>query len=142
MLPSGTNHAHALMEECSIITRYLLKQEPPHDLVQRYIEANSILCAGETSPSDLAVVSFVRRNPWSLPYMDAASAFFRPNSLLRSKILLMIAILEATPQFTDAFTPEPFSIPYFLWRMAGYGIAGLAKVFIGTFIYPFAVNTK
>ena len=131
-----------LAHECRVITRYLLGQEPPQDLIQRYIEANSILFTGETSRSDLAVVAFVQRNPWSLPFIDAASALFRPNSLLRNKILVMIAILEATPQFADVFIPEPFSIPQFVWRMAGYGISSMAKFLIGVFIYPFAVNSK
>jgi len=132
----------ALINECHKITRYLLSQEPPQDLIQRYIEANSILFAGETPPSDRAILSFIHRNPWSLPYLDAASALFRPNSLLRNKILVMIAILEATPQFAEAFTPEPFSVPQFLWRMAGYGISSVLKFSIGVFIYPYAVNAR
>jgi hypothetical protein len=54
----------------------------------------------------------------------------------------MVAILEATPEFTDAFTPEPFSVPRFLWRMTGYGISCMAKCLTGIFIYPFAVKAK
>lgn len=131
-----------LAHECRVITRYLLGQDPPQDLIQRYLQANSALFTYKASHSDLAVVAFVRRNPWSLPFIDAASALFRPNSLLRNKILVMIAILEATPQFAGAFIPEPSSIPQIAWRMAVYGISSMAKFLIGMFIYPFAVNTK
>src|SRR3990172_4381247 len=85
----------ALIYECRMMTHYLLGKEPPGDLVQRYIEANSILFAGEASRPDLALVAFLRRKPWALPYMDAVLSILRPDSLLRNKILLMIAILEA-----------------------------------------------
>jgi hypothetical protein len=132
----------ALIQECRVITQYLLGQEPPQDLINRYIEANSIHFTGETSHTDLAIVAFVRRNPWSLPFLDAVSGFFRPNSLLRKKILLMIAILEAAPQFAVFFLPERFSIPRFLWRMSGYGLSSAVKFMIGCFIYPFAVNAR
>ncbi len=136
------DNTDVLAHECRVITRYLLGQDPPEDLIQRYIQANSVLFSDKASHSDLAVVAFVRRNPWSLPFIDAASALLRPNSLLRNKILVMIAILEATPQFTGAFIPEPSSIPLIAWRMARYGISITAKFLIGVFIYPFAVNAE
>ena len=132
----------ALAHECRAITRYLVEQEPSQDLISRYIEANAVLFTDEASGPDLAIIAFVRKKPWSLPFLDAVSGLMRPNSLLRNKILVMIAILEATPQFSDFFLPESFSIPQFFWRMAGYGISSMAKFLIGVFIYPFAVNAK
>ena len=132
----------ALIHECRTITHYLLGQAPDPELIERYIEANITLIREEIPPSDKATVNFVQRHPWSLPYLDAASAFLRPQSVLRSKILLMVALLEATPQFTDIFIPESFSIPQFLWRMAGYGISSAVKVSIGILVYPFAVYLK
>ena len=132
----------ALIHECRMITHYLLGQSPSPEIIQRYIEATSTLIPERIPPSDIATVNFVQRHPWSLPYLDAASALLRPQSVLRSKILLMMAVLEATPQFTDAFIPEFFSIPQFLWRMAGYGISSALKVTIGILVYPFAVYLK
>jgi len=136
------DNTDVLAHECRAITRYLLGQEPPQDLIQRYLEANSVLFAGKASHSDLAVVAFVRRSPWSLRFIDATSALFRPNSLLRNKILVMIAILEVTPRFTGFFLPEPFSISLFFWRMAVYGLSSTAKFLIGCFIYPFAARAR
>jgi len=138
----GASNAEVLVDECQRITHYLLGKRPPHDLVQRYIEANGILFSGEISSSDRAIVAFVQRNPWSLPYLDAVLSILSPGCLLRNKILLMVAILESTPQFVDAFTSEPFSILQFLCRMAGYGISSVFKFSIGILVYPFAVNAK
>jgi hypothetical protein len=137
-----TANTEALADESRSITHYLLGKEPPHDLVQRYIEANAILFSGGSSSSDLAMVAFVQRNPWSLPYLDSALSILRPDCLLRNKILLMVAILEATPQFTDAFRPEPFSIPQFFWRMGKYGISSIVKFLTGVLVYPFAAHVK
>lgn len=131
-----------LIQECRVITHYLTGQAPPSDLIQRYQEANTTLLARINSPSDLAIVSFVGRNPWALPYLDAALAIVRRNSLLRYKILVMIAILEATPEFVHLFFPEPMSIPRFFWRVTGYGASSVLKLMVGCILYPFAVKMK
>ena len=131
-----------LREECRVITGYLVGSSPPPELVERYVEANKFHFGGKQSDSDDAVVDFVRRRPGSLPYLDAALALLRPASLLRSKIFLMVAILEATTEFTEYFLPEPFSLPQFLWRLSRYGASISFRFIVGGLIYPFAVKAK
>ena len=41
-----------LADECRAITRYLLEQDPPQDLIGRYIEANAIIFSDEVSVPD------------------------------------------------------------------------------------------
>jgi hypothetical protein len=131
-----------LIQECRVITHYLAGQAPSSDLIQRYLEANTALLARIHSPSDQAIVSFVRRNPWALPYLDATLAVVRRDSLLRHKILVMIAILEATPEFVHLFLHEPVSILRFFWRMTGYGASSMLRLMVGCILYPFVTKMK
>jgi hypothetical protein len=141
-LKNEADQRERLISECKIITHYLVGRWPEEDLVLRYVEANQILLAGRADPIDESILAFIRRRPRSLPYLDAALALLRRQAILRDKILLMLAILEATPQFTSAFLPEPLSKIGFLARMTGYGITSGIRFFIGTFLYPFAIKAK
>lgn len=95
-----------LAEECVLLTRYLLDREPSPELVARYEAAHSVL---ELSGSD-GELRFVHRHPWALAYLEAAAGFVSPRGVLRQKVYLMAAILEATPEHAEFFlrTPAPF----------------------------------
>lgn len=131
-----------LREECHQITRYLVGQAPPPELMQRYIEAHALLLTEDPHATEAATIRFIQRHPGSLPYLDAVSAILRPGSLLRKKILVMIAILETTPTFTAFFFPEPLSAPQFFLRMVGHGFSSGIKFVVGCLLYPFAVNAR
>ena len=139
--PVAMSHTQ-LKEECRIMTTYLVGAWPTDEVIQRYIDAHTILLRDSCSPKELAVATFVGRHPWSLPPLDAALAIVSPTALLRQKILLMIAILETVPQYTDHFLPEAVSGPRFFLRMAGYGLASAAKFVLGCCLYPFAVHAR
>ena len=139
--PVSVSHTQ-LKEECRIITAYLVGDRPTDELIQRYINAHTILLNENRSPRELAVAAFVRRHPWALPSLDAALAVLRPAALLRSKILLLIAILETVPQYADHFFPEAVSGPRFFWQMAGYGVVSAAKFVLGCCLYPIAVHAR
>lgn len=128
-----------LARECRFLTHYLAGRSPSDDLVQRYLEAHRVLLSGPHEASEMAMAAFVHRHPWTLPYLDAASGLLRPHSLLRKKILLMIALLEASPEFTEFFVPEAMSVSRFLWHMTGYGLSSAAKLAVGCLIYPVSI---
>jgi hypothetical protein len=125
-----------------VIAHYLVGQSPSPDLIARYVKANQALLNDKRPATDRALVSFALRNPWALPYLDAASAILRRDSLLRQKTLVMIAILEATPEYVSYFFPQPMSAPSFFLRMAGYGVSSLFKLVVGCVLYPFATKIK
>jgi len=126
-----------LEKECKWITQYLVSEIPSSENVQRYIQGHSCLLESPQPNKDLAITAYVRRFPWSLPYLDAVCGLFHPHCLLRKKILLMVAILEASPRYTSYFLPEAVSFPRFLISMMGYGLKSMVKVFFGCFLYPF-----
>src|SRR2546426_171656 len=87
----------SLNQEGEQIARYLTGVSPPPDVLERYVEAHASLFRDAIPPPERASILFIRQHAWALPYMDAALAVLRPHSRLRSKILLMFALLETTP---------------------------------------------
>ena len=132
----------ALALEARVFTRYLVRQAPPAELVDRYREANRMLFADPVPPADAAIVRFVRRHPWSVSVLDAAVGLRRPGSLLRNKILVMAAILEASPTFADEFlppTPRPVAL---VLRVLWFGTLAVVRAALGMLVYPAAARAR
>lgn len=52
------------------------------------------------------MLAFALRHPSAMPLLDAGLALRRPDSAFRRRLLIMAAILEAQPQFSDKFLTE------------------------------------
>ena len=110
-----------LAEEAWIFGRYLVGRAPDPASVDRYVAANRVLFPAPPSAEDAAVLAFVRRRPWSVGWLDGAAGLLRPGGLVRSKILLMAAILETTPEFADEFLPRQIGPVALVARLAAAG---------------------
>ncbi len=95
----------ALARECRLFAAYLIGEAPPEEIIVRYTQANQALLPDSSDSG--RVVDFVSRHPWALPFLDAACGLLRGDDLLRKKLLVLLAILEATPQFAAEFLPPP-----------------------------------
>jgi len=118
----------ALAAECTLLTRYLIGQNPPQELVDRYAAANRILLPDQAISGELG---FVHRHPSSLPLIDAAAGLLMPESIVRKKALLMTAILEATPAYADYFLgarAHPFRI---CCALVWHGFRSAVKISLG-----------
>ena len=128
--------------EGRLFGRYLVGREPPRELVERYREANRILLGGTAPGSDAAVIAFARRHPWSISFLDGAAGLLRPGSLLRNKILVMAAVLEASPVFTEEFlsrTVHPVSL---VLRVLGLGTLAVVRAAVGVLVYAAAARSR
>ena len=128
--------------EGRLFGRYLVGREPPRELVERYREANRILLGGTAPGSDAAVIAFARRHPWSIPFLDGAAGLVRPGSLLRSKILVMAAVLEASPAFAEEFlsrTVHPVSL---VLRVLGLAALAVVRAAVGVLVYAAAARSR
>jgi len=131
-----------LQKECLLITCYLVDEAPSQEIISRYIMGNSSLLSDPQLEEDLSILNFIRQFEWVLPFMDAACGILRPRSLLRKKILLMVAILEASPYYTNHFLPEVVSLSHFFFSMMRYGVQTGVKVVLGLCIYPIAKRAR
>jgi hypothetical protein len=117
--------------EAHAFARYLVGRMPPVELVARYEDANRVLFTAPVPVGDDAVLRFARRHPWSVGYLDAAAGLLRPGGLLRSKILVMSAILETSPAFADDFLPRSISAPRLAVQVLISGAAAVTRAAVG-----------
>jgi len=118
-------------DEAALFSRYLLRTDPAPDVVERYADACDRLFPGPPSAADGALVAYARRHPRLLPSLDAAAAILRPGALLRRKILVMAAILEATPGGAEHFLPRANTRAGLAWLLISTGAAAVAHVALG-----------
>jgi len=88
--------------EAAAFGEYLLGREIDAESRQIYARAAAELHYDVTD----AATRFALRRPWSIGALDAALALTQPAALLRRKLLLMAAVLEARPEYCDAFLPR------------------------------------
>lgn len=131
-----------LADEARVLGRYLVGTEPPPALVARWAEAVQTLGLGPTSPADAAIVAFARRHPWSVGPLDTASGLLRRGGLLRQKLLVLAAVLEASPEFADEFLPRSVSLPGMLARFAGIGLTVAVEAALGLALLPLAARAR
>jgi hypothetical protein len=142
----------ALAREAQLIARYLLDRDCPPEMVERYALAQEGRRKEEGGRRQEEggrrqeeggrrqeeggrrgerVARFAFAHPWSIPFLDAAGAFLGDGALLRDKLLVMSAVLEASPRFADEFLPRQASRAATLARVAAYGVVAGAKALVG-----------
>jgi len=127
--------------EARVFSRCLVGRIPPQELVDRYCEANRVLIPEPVGARDAALVGFIRKHPWSTPFLDAACGLLRPNGLLRSRMLIMAAVLEASPEFAEEFLPRTTHPVRLIVSVAGHGLLGLFRTLAGMLLYPLAARS-
>jgi hypothetical protein len=140
---AGVSEEADLELEAWVFGRYLIGTPPPPKLTRRYASACRTLLTDKPRPQDASVVRFVRRQPWSAPFLDAASGLLAPRGLLRTKVLIMAAILEASREFADEFLPreDPVGRVRLVALLAGIGLVAAARTLLGAALYPIATRS-
>ena len=129
-------------DEARLFSRYLVGREAPPEVLRRYVEALARLPLEPQHPADRGLLHFVRRNPWSLPLLDAAVGVARRDSMLRARLLLMLALVEATVEFSDDFLPRRRAWPAVVARVAGSAGIGAVKILAGLLLLPLATRSR
>ena len=132
-----------LEAEAWLLGWYIVGESPSPEVVARYREAvRTLWPESDGSAADRSMLAFVRRRPWSLGPLDAASALFDRGGALRSRVLVASAILETTPAHADRFLPRTVSGPALLARLVVAGIASALLVAVGAALWPAARRTN
>jgi hypothetical protein len=136
--PPRSDHA-TLSEEAKLFAKYLLDVEPSQELISRYIAAHDAL---PELGADTRELRFARQHAWALPFLDAAIGFWCRDSVVRKKMLLMAAILEATPGSAEFFLSSPSSPLRVLRDCAWQAMRASVKLVIGMPLLVFARHRK
>ena len=120
-----------LEREAEIFGRYLVGRVPSPAIIARYVAASETLFTADASPADRGTIAFVRRHPWSVGLLDGAAGLLRPGGQLRGRILVMGAILEASPEYADEFLPRNASPVAFLLGLAVFGALAVVRALAG-----------
>lgn len=90
----------SLERECIVFTRYLTGRRPDRYVVDRYVEAHALrpgLAAGPATAFDRLLAGLAARHPLAARLADAFAGVFDRRSLLREKLVVLLAILETSP---------------------------------------------
>ena len=131
-----------LAAEAILFSRYLLRTDPPAEMIERYVAGDRILFPDRAADADRAVVAFARSHPAAVSLLDAATGLLMPDALLRKKILLMAAILEASPRYADEFLPRTVPPLRLFFSLCGWTLTSAFKVVLGTPLLLLARRTR
>lgn len=130
---AASRDAAGLRREAAWFARYLIDAEPSAGMVERYVRANATVLHDPPTPADEAVLAFVHRHPWSVGWLDAGTVFKREAPLLRRKLVVMMAIVEATPDHIERTGPvEDAGLPMIVWQLGRAGATAAIKLVAGT----------
>lgn len=122
-----------LRHEAVWFARYLIDAEPSDALIERYVRANTKVLHDAPTAGDEDILAFVHRHPWSVGWLDAGTAVMGDAPLLRKKLVVMMAILEATPDHIEATAPvENAGIALLVWRLGRAGAKAAVKLVVGS----------
>jgi hypothetical protein len=124
-----------LEQESVIICRYLTGRDPGEKATALYCGAHNRLPL-QLSAKEAATWQHCLSSPFVLGSVEAALAIKNPDSLIRKKILLMLAILESTPAFHDFFLPQKRSA-FYLFKLLFTGIKAILKIINGYLLLLF-----
>jgi NADH dehydrogenase len=96
--PATGAPSEVLAEECRVLTRYLTGNAPTTYVLDQYIRAHHV--SDKFLPTDLfdqRLVAFSLRHVLLARMADSFARLFAPSSLLRRKLVLLLAILEVAP---------------------------------------------
>ena len=99
--------------EAQILSKYLTGKECPAEIAQYYSEAlakhNAVLSDSQQKTWDKMLAT-----PFYLKLVDSGLAISDPQSSLRKRIFIMLALLETSPLYTEFFLPQERSILYII----------------------------
>jgi hypothetical protein len=86
-------------KECQIFCRYLTGQKANDFVMNKYIECHARVDMKARDKFDAFLVKLASRSPFFTRFCDSFSRFFYSPSLLRIKLVYLLAILENSPPY-------------------------------------------
>jgi hypothetical protein len=94
--------------EAERFARYLVGEAPRPEEIERYRQAVELRDARPRTARDRRLLECMVRHPWTIGPLDAGLALADPESPVRMRLCLMLAVLEASPAHCRRFLPAPY----------------------------------
>ncbi|TMQ52651.1 MAG: hypothetical protein E6K72_08995 [Candidatus Eisenbacteria bacterium] len=94
--------------EAESFARYMIGEPPAPAEVERYRRAVEIRDAAPRTERYRRLLECMIRRPWTIGPLDAGLALVDPESPVRFRLCLMLAVLEASPAHCRRFLPAPY----------------------------------
>jgi hypothetical protein len=120
----------AARDEAESFGAYLTGRTLAALFIDRYVVAIAVRGI-EADRRDQRLLRFMRRHPWSIGFIDGGLALRRPGSAVRDRLLVMSAIIEATPDYAPDFLPTGRS-PLYAVYIAFVGLRAGVRGIIGS----------
>ena len=133
----GSLTALGLERECRVFARYLTGREPSHYIIEKYLDFHQkIGVRGGGARFDGFLVSTAARGPYWTRLADSYGTLFRKNSVLREKLVVVLALAEcAPPAFEDMDRVPGGGLAGASLRMAAGGLSYALALVIGTALF-------
>ncbi|MGZ4048082.1 MAG: hypothetical protein ACXVPU_12025 [Bacteroidia bacterium] len=118
--------------EAEQITNYLLSVPVQENEKNNYADAMQKLNI-QFSEYENALWESMLKSKWRMASIDAGLALKEPNNNVRRKLFIMLAILEASPNYTSYFLSEKYSF-FYMFKLISVGIRAVWRAMIGILI--------
>lgn len=128
------NNEDSLLEsECRVFTRFLIGVAPEAYVIEKYVEAHGKVAALTGGDAfERRMVRIAARGPVLAKAVDAYARLAAPRSLLRNKLVLLLAILEScAPSYRLLEAVDGAAVPVQFLRLAGRGLLGAVSILLG-----------
>ncbi len=126
-----------LIHEARVFMDYLIGCTDARDAYELYASAHKHHFTSPQNAFDNFVVRISVTSPFLLPLLDSACVFWRPSCLLRSKLVLASAILEADTEHCQVFFPRPERPVSLIAKCTLLGIRFLLQLLPGLILLAF-----
>ncbi len=126
----------SLERECRALASYLIGRLPEPYVIEKYAEAHR-RAAPYTSGDRFGrtLTRIARTHPALAKPADSYARLFAPRSLLRKKLVLLLAILETSaPSYRLIDEADAVPRPLLLLRIVGRGAASLLSLLAGVLV--------
>jgi nucleoside-diphosphate-sugar epimerase len=123
--------------ECRVFTQHLLGRDPDDYVTATYRAALAEMpVLSARGRFDEALLSFARIHPLYAKVADAYASVFLRAGALRKRLVLLLAILETRPPFSEAIDQAVGgSMPVLFIRLGARTAAALVSLLVGTLIF-------
>ena len=127
-----------LVRESKVYTKFLINDEPTSYIQNKYQKAHhrsNIFEGNVSDPFDDFLIKFSSKNGFFIKLADSYASFFKKNSLIRKKLILLLALLESTaPSYRQFESPDSSSKLAIIFMLFTKGVV-FVIIFIAAIVF-------